>query len=382
MKCPGEERRIPNRIVTICLLKPVSRPLMPTLYIIATSSGVTGRGSGPYIVDMTNAYRMGWFASLALVICFSWTGAAQTQQSVTGQWALRLGERTLFVLSIQPGDGIAGSYTGSLSRPTHLQTADAASFSHVEGPTVVEPIVASAWKGDSLSITVQNPKDSSDKTVYLLHVKDETHADLQIVGAPFPPLKLIRATEDASVSEVWFSGQTYSPDDDAPSNLEMKRIFEEDQRVRQSWPNIDWSVVDKSDALRRVAVMKLLNAGALHSGEDFEWAANVFQHGSRPNDYLLAHTLAIVAVRKGYADATWIAAATLDRYLQSINQPQIYGTQFATPPGVPATQEPYNRALIPDALRRQLSVPNLAAQKVQQQQYDSKQHIDAHGSKP
>ncbi|MDQ2842935.1 MAG: hypothetical protein M3Y72_18230 [Acidobacteriota bacterium] len=331
---------------------------------------------------MRNAYRMGWLASFALVICFCWTSAAQTQQSVAGEWALPLGERTLFVLSVRPSDGKDGPYPGSLSRPTHLQTADAVSFSHVEGPTVVEPLVASGWKGDSLSITVQNPKDSSDKTVYLLHVKDETHADLQIVGAPFPPLKLIRATEAASVSEGWLSGQTYSPDDDAPSNPEMKRIFEEDQRVRQSWPNIDWSVVEQSDALRRVAVMKLLNAGVLHSGEDFEWAANVFQHGSSADDYLLAHTLAVIAIRKGYSDATWIAAATLDRYLQSINQPQIYGTQFATPSGVPATQKPYNRALIPDPLRRQLGVPTLAAQKVQQQQYDSKQHIDGHSSKP
>lgn len=162
----------------------------------------------------------------------------------------------------------------------------------------------------------------------------------------------------------------------------MKRIFDEDQRVRQTWPNIDWPAVNKSDALRRAATMKLLNAGTLRSGEDFTWAAFIFQHGSSPDDYLLAHTLAIVAIRKGYSDATWIAAATLDRYLQSIKQPQIYGTQFQTPKGIPASQEPYNRTLIPDALRRLLEVPDLAAQQVQRQQYDSRQHIDVKNGKP
>jgi hypothetical protein len=120
----------------------------------------------------------------------------------------------------------------------------------------------------------------------------------------------------------------------------MKRIFDEDQHARQAWPNIDWPKVNKDDADRRAATMRLLNEGALHSGEDFEWAANVFQHGSEPSDFLLAHTLAIVAIRKGYSDGTWIAAATLDRYLQAIKQPQIYGTQFLNPDDKPTTQEP------------------------------------------
>jgi hypothetical protein len=155
----------------------------------------------------------------------------------------------------------------------------------------------------------------------------------------------------------------------------MKRIFDEDQRARQAWPNIDWPTVNKADAVRLVATMRLLNEGALHSGEDFEWAANVFQHGSDPNDFLLAHTLAIVAVRKGYSDGTWIAAATLDRYLQAIKQPQIYGTQFLNPDDKPTTQEPYNRTLIPDTIRRLLQVPDRAAQELQLRKYDSQRHV-------
>jgi hypothetical protein len=155
----------------------------------------------------------------------------------------------------------------------------------------------------------------------------------------------------------------------------MKRIFVENQRVRQPGLNIDWNSVGKSDADHRLATMKLLNAGALHTGEDFTWAAFIFQHGSTSNDHLLAHTLALVAIKKGSGDALWIATATLDRYLQSIKQPQIYGTQFPTPKNLPTTQEPYDRSLISDSLRLELGVPPLAAQETQRQKYDAERKV-------
>jgi len=289
-------------------------------------------------------------------------GIAQTPQSAAGQWTLPLGSRTFLVLSLSASNGKTGPVTGTLSYPAHFQTANGVSFSHVQGPAKVEPIVASAWKGNILSFTVQNPDDPSDKDNYLMRVKDATDAELQFDEA-LPPFKIKRASGAVTVSDDWRAGQTYSTDDDAPSNPAMKRIYEEDQRVRQAYPNIDWTVVSKSDEARRAETMRLLREGALRSGEDFTWAAFVFQHGSTSDDYLLAHTLAIAAIRRGASDAIWIAAATLDRYLQSIQQPQIYGTQFQTAEGIPAMQEPYNRTLIPDLLRRQLGVPDLAAQK-------------------
>jgi hypothetical protein len=54
----------------------------------------------------------------------------------------------------------------------------------------------------------------------------------------------------------------------------------------------------------------------------------VFQHGRDADDYLLAHILAVQAVVKGDASSKWIAAATLDRYLQAIGHPQVFGTQY------------------------------------------------------
>lgn len=146
------------------------------------------------------------------------------------------------------------------------------------------------------------------------------------------------------------------------SNAEMARLFNEDQAARSNTASVDWSVVAKADAARREATRKLLNAGSLHAGEDFRRAAFIFQHGSSPEDYLLAHTLAMVAVAKGNSGALWIGTATLDRYLQSIGRAQIYGSQFKSTDGGPVTQEPFDTSVISDALRRELGVPTLAQQ--------------------
>jgi hypothetical protein len=79
----------------------------------------------------------------------------------------------------------------------------------------------------------------------------------------------------------------------------------------------------------------------------------------------------MVAVSRGQSSAIWIGAATLDRYLNSIHQPQIYGTQFWTRVNEPTTQEPYNRSLIPDTLRRFLRVPSQVAQEEQRKGYET-----------
>ena len=137
----------------------------------------------------------------------------------------------------------------------------------------------------------------------------------------------------------------------------MKAIFDEDQRARQP-QKIDWNTVNRTDASRREATKKLLSSEALHTGKDFEEAAFVFQHGDSPSDYLLAHTLAMIAVAKGDEGAIWIATATLDRYLQKVGQKQIYGTQYLSNAKDGWTQEPYDRELVSDSLRQKLHVPS------------------------
>src|SRR5689334_5422706 len=84
-----------------------------------------------------------------------------------------------------------------------------------------------------------------------------------------------------------------------PANAEMTAIFEADQADRRGvGAAIDWSAVTPRDEARRARTLALLDAGALRTGDDFWHAAFVFQHGSAPNDYLLAHTLAVIAAAR------------------------------------------------------------------------------------
>jgi hypothetical protein len=53
----------------------------------------------------------------------------------------------------------------------------------------------------------------------------------------------------------------------------------------------------KANGPRRKRVRGLLDAGELKTSEDYVRAAFIFQHGERPDDYLLASVLGLVATR-------------------------------------------------------------------------------------
>jgi len=145
-------------------------------------------------------------------------------------------------------------------------------------------------------------------------------------------------------------------------NEALKQITQRDQAVRT--PSNVKSTITETDADRRQLVRAMVDHNELHTAIDFRNAALVFQHGSTPDDYLLAHTLAVIGASKGDRVALWLSAATLDRYLQSIRQPQIYGTQFSRKPSSGAwTMEPLNPALLPDSLRQETATPTLEQQK-------------------
>ncbi|HEY4949178.1 MAG TPA: hypothetical protein VIH88_02475 [Candidatus Acidoferrales bacterium] len=131
------------------------------------------------------------------------------------------------------------------------------------------------------------------------------------------------------------------------STNDLKAIYDDDQNDRT---NINAASI-QHDADRREQIHRLLNAGRVQSGEDYYFAAMVYQHGQTPHDYLLAHVLAMTSVAKGYKDGIWLAAATLDRYLQSVKEPQIFGTQYFQWGKNPYSQEPYDKDLVSDSLR-------------------------------
>jgi hypothetical protein len=130
--------------------------------------------------------------------------------------------------------------------------------------------------------------------------------------------------------------------------------------------------------VREAKVKALLAAGELRTGDDFKEAAFIFQHGNNPDDCLFAHVLAMEAVIKGSDSAKWMEAATLDRYLQSIGRPQVFGTQYPLDPNLPhlvakpqgqgpfrtgRTLAPYNEQFLPDSARLDFCVPVLTQQE-------------------
>jgi hypothetical protein len=327
---------------------------------------------GCILTRMTHTRILGkTLSSFLLIILLGPSLFAQKTVNFSGDWVIKLEGRVFMAVSLEAIPGGTAHYSGSLTRQRHFTTSGAASFSGITGPVVRLPIVGSTVKENCLLFTTQNPADANDKDDFQLCVLDDGRGTLKVDVPGLDPWPLSRENGPVAVATDWDRARSYFFDSGETSNPEMKKIFDEDQAVRQpSTGKIDWAVVGRTDLARREATRKLLADGNLHTGEDFERAAFVFQHGDSPDDYLLAHTLALAAVARGQSAAQWIAAATLDRYLTSIHQPQIYGTQFFTPQNAPVTQEPYSRSLISDALRRQLGVPSQGAQEEQRKQFE------------
>ena len=157
----------------------------------------------------------------------------------------------------------------------------------------------------------------------------------------------------------------------------IHQLFIEDgEEIRQSPSKFSEEEYMARLKVRQTKVRALLSAGELKTGEDFHEASFIFQHGNNSEDCLFAHVLAMEAVLKGSDEAKWIEAATLDRYLQSIAQPQVFGTQYPLDPSLShsaagsqaqfltgRTLAPYNEQFLPDSARLDFCVPALAQQK-------------------
>jgi hypothetical protein len=90
------------------------------------------------------------------------------------------------------------------------------------------------------------------------------------------------------------------------------------------------TLLSDEDNKRRKMIYRLLSRKLISTPFDLQEAALILQHGNDTTDYWTAHELALQSVQMGNADAKWLAAATLDRYLLTKGQPQKYGTQSIT----------------------------------------------------
>jgi hypothetical protein len=98
---------------------------------------------------------------------------------------------------------------------------------------------------------------------------------------------------------------------------------------------VDWNEVGERDRERQAATRKLLAEGNYKPPKTLGSRLPSFNIPPTAG-YLLAHVLAGTAVSKGDGSSRWLDAATMGRYLHSLNQPQVFGTKFRQPEGVRA----------------------------------------------
>jgi hypothetical protein len=145
-------------------------------------------------------------------------------------------------------------------------------------------------------------------------------------------------------------------------SAELAKLYDEDQadRLPKDGKPIDWTVVAPRDRQREARVKALYEKGAVRTGKDFNRAAMVLQHASKPEDYLLAHEFCVAALAKGERDARWLAAATEDRFLMNLGRPQRFGTQYRSSGANDPVRLYKVEPGVTDELRRELGVPTLA----------------------
>lgn len=113
-------------------------------------------------------------------------------------------------------------------------------------------------------------------------------------------------------------------------NLKLQELFDADQADRQKVYETPEQVKElgQRDAMRRTLALNMISAGEVTTVMDLYRAAVIFQHGESARDFLAAHRLASVAAINGHRPSRWLMAASLDRLLMAVGQPQVYGTQF------------------------------------------------------
>ncbi|WP_210416142.1 hypothetical protein [Brevundimonas sp. SGAir0440] len=319
---------------------------------------------------LKKAHVLAVLAVLLLLVPFR-PAIAQSPSPLDGLWVWAIDDHAAFVLRIDC-DG-AGRPGGNFSRPAHF-TLDANTgwirLMNVVGPTSTKSFQNAECGGDEFRFSVQDGDTPTDVTAYVVKLVSADGAALTLANIPGgPTFDLHRSNSPVSVFTGWQPDAIYGRPPSFVDNAALAALFQEDQDARQGNGPLAPDVSDR-DRERRSVVRNMLDAGQIRSGADYYRSAFIFQHGDKPEDYLLAHALATAAVARGRQDAIWIATATLDRFLQSIGRAQVYGTQFVVPfNGDPPSQGAYDTSLLPDTLRNDSGVPSLAEQQSQLEAY-------------
>ena len=150
--------------------------------------------------------------------------------------------------------------------------------------------------------------------------------------------------------------------DKPKDNQELIEIYKNDQADRLT-DNIDWEIVSKKDSLREVRIYQLLDSNIVQTSLDYHNAAMIFQHGGDSTAYGMAVKLMRKSIELDSTANKWLLAAAIDRYLLSIDEPQIYGTQYQKFGSEPWQLGKMDTTKISDAERIEYGVETLAQQR-------------------
>lgn len=303
---------------------------------------------------------MSLFVALVGSVLSGSNAVAQSREA----WIMRAGETGLMKFDVRR---TARGCNATWSQPTDYRT-DGETFRFVKGPLARRTAIRARCSSKIVELAFASPFKGGRPDLISLTKRSSYQASMEWSAYGGFSYLLSRTSMAAPLGN-WEDDRRYAPKMLWPTNAELTSMFLEDQRARQDIKNIDWPTLRNADAKRRARTDFLLKSSGVKSGDDFFHAAYIFQHGYAASDYLEAHALAMTAIARGRGDAAWIAAATLDRYLQTIGQKQIYGTQFLQS-GDHYTQEPYDRGFLPDIVRRAVGVPPLADQADELKKWD------------
>jgi len=137
-------------------------------------------------------------------------------------------------------------------------------------------------------------------------------------------------------------------------NMELSKLVSDDQAARQPGESVADSAL--RDYERRVAVLKMLREGKVTEPIDYENAALIFQHGSTPEEYRLAHALATVAaaLEPERRFAKQLKRVSWDRLHLSMGRQQWFGTQSLQDPATGTFAYPPNDPTVTDLQRLML----------------------------
>ena len=157
------------------------------------------------------------------------------------------------------------------------------------------------------------------------------------------------------------------------TSSELAEMYRADQNDRKNMTTLGGETLMERDRKRLARVLELVAEEQLSEASDYYHAAMILQHSSpgsegyKPEHYLLAHTLAVVAGFQGHEEARWLSAAALDRYFFWTDQEQFYGTQYKRDEDG-RWQPGRASAYLTGALRREFGLPS---QEEKQKRADS-----------